>query len=348
MAVMRMASGYGKIRPRRATADAGDRSMILDLHRTRPGAPVPFKHEEESPMDDRTTNTPQHDPHLDSLLPAVTFTRRGFLASTAATGIALSAGPVMAQQMIRTPMDGLAGGDTMIPGKDGKMVPVYWAAPQREGRFAMVHVIPEIWGAHEHIKDVARRLAKAGYFATVTEPYSRIGDLTKLTDIKEVIAGANRLTDEQAFADLDATVDWARKQNKANVNRMGITGFCRGGRMVWKYTGHNRMVKAGVAWYGGLTPSLPGQPLTPIDSADKLNAPVLGLYGGADQGIPQNLVDRMNAALHAFGKHHQSMIHVYPDMPHAFHADYRPSYRKEAAEDGWKRMLTWFKKHAVA
>jgi carboxymethylenebutenolidase len=289
-----------------------------------------------------------NDPHFDSLVPAVPFSRRGFLVSSVATGFALSAGPIMAQQMIVTSADGLETGDVKVTGKDGAQVPVYYAVPKRAGKFAAVHVIPEIWGAHEHIKDVARRLAKAGYFAMVTEPYSRIGDLTKLTDIKEVIAGANKLTDEQCYADLDATVDWAAKHAKANVNKLGITGFCRGGRTTWMYTAHSKRVKAGVAWYGGLNPAPPAMPLTPIDIADKLNAPVLGLYGGADQGIPQNMVDRMNAALLAFGKDKQSMIHVYPGMPHAFNADYRPSYRKEAADDGWKRMLAWFRKHGVA
>ncbi|MFM9885961.1 MAG: dienelactone hydrolase family protein [Burkholderiales bacterium] len=288
------------------------------------------------------------DSQFESLMPAVPFSRRGFLISSAATGFALTAGPIMAQTMIVTPMDGLDGGDTQIPAKDGKSIPIYWAAPKAAGKRAVVLVVPEVWGAHEHIKDVARRLAKAGYFAVVTEPYSRIGDLTKVTDIKEVIAGANKLTDEQCFADLDSTVDWAAKHAKANTNKLGITGFCRGGRTVWQYTGHSKKIKAGVAWYGGLNPMPPAMPLSPIDTADKLNAPVLGLYGGADQGIPQNMVDRMNAALLAFGKNEQSMIHVYPDMPHAFNADYRPSYRKEAAEDGWKRMLAWFKKHGVA
>ncbi len=298
-------------------------------------------------MNDRTQFDPE-DSHFNSLVPAVPFSRRGFLVSSAAAGIALSARPVMAQTMIVTPADGLDTGDVQIPAKDGKQIPIYYAAPKRAGRFATVLVVPEIWGAHEHIKDVARRLAKAGYFAVVTEPYSRIGDLRKVADIKEVIAGANKLTDEQCFADLDSTVEWAAKHARANVNKLGITGFCRGGRTTWMYTAHNPRVKAGVAWYGGLNPAPPTMPLTPIDVADKLNAPVLGLYGGADQGIPQNMVDRMNAALLAFGKDKQSMIHVYPGMPHAFHADYRPSYRKEAADDGWKRMLASFRKNGVA
>ncbi|MBL9126226.1 MAG: dienelactone hydrolase family protein, partial [Verrucomicrobiales bacterium] len=232
--------------------------------------------------------------------------------------------------------------------KDGTKLQVYHAAPKSDGKRATVLVIPEIWGAHEHIKDVARRLAKAGYFAIVLEPYSRIGDLTRLTEIKDVLAGANKLTDDQCFADLDVVVAWASKQPTADVERLGITGFCRGGRTTWMYTAHSPRIKAGVAWYGGLNSNPPAQPLTPADVADKLNAPVLGLYGGADQGIPQAAVDRLVAALKASPRGKASEVHVYPGMPHAFHADYRPSYRKDAAEDGWKRMLAWFKQHGVA
>lgn len=287
------------------------------------------------------------DSQYQSLVPTTSWSRREFLVSTAAAGIAVSARPVVAETMIITPSEGLDAGDRKISGKDGAQVPIYFAAPQKAGKYATVLVIPEIWGAHEHIKDVARRLAKAGYFAVVTEPYSRIGDLTKLTEIKEVIGSANKLTDEQCFSDLDQTVDWASKQSKADVGRLGITGFCRGGRTTWMYTAHSKKIKAGVAWYGGLNPAPPAQPLTPIDIAAKLNAPVLGLYGGDDQGIPQATLDRLKAALAAAGKDKECPIHVYPGMPHAFHADYRPSYRKEAAEDGWKRMLAWFSQHGV-
>ena len=274
--------------------------------------------------------------------------RREFLVATAAAGIALSVRPVCAQTMIVTPADGLEVGDTKIKARDGTSVAVYFAAPQRAGKVATVLVIPVIWGAHEHIKDVARRLAKAGYFALVVEPYTRIGDLTKLTELKDVMAGANKLTDEQCFADLDDALEWAVKQPKADLARLGITGFCRGGRTTWMYTAHNPRIKAGVAWYGGLNANPPAQPKTPVDIAGQLHAPVLGLYGGADQGIPQTAIDKLNEALKAAGKDKESQIHVYPGMPHAFHADYRPSYRKEAAEDGWKRMLAWFSKHGVA
>lgn len=287
------------------------------------------------------------DPQYQSLVPDLSQSRRQFLVAAAVAGIAVSAHPVIAQTMIVTPVEGLDVGTATIAARDGTSLAVYYAAPGKTGRFATVLVIPEIWGAHEHIKDVARRLAKAGYFAVVLEPYTRIGDLTQLKEIKEVVAGANKLADDQCFSDLDATVEWAAKQAKADVSRLGITGFCRGGRTTWMYTAHSKRIKAGVAWYGGLNANPPAQPLTPSDIAAKLNAPVLGLYGGADQGIPQAAVDRLTAALAAAGKGKESMVHVYPDMPHAFHADYRPSYRKEAAEDGWRRMLAWFVKNGV-
>ena len=294
-------------------------------------------------MNDRAPTQPD----FDSLLPEVKFSRRGFLASGVATGFAVSAGPLMAQTMIKTSMDGLDGGDITIPTTGGQM-PGYYAVPKKAGKFPVILVVAEVWGIHEHIKDVVLRLAKAGYFAVANEPYWQIGELWKLENIKEVIAGANKLSDEQAFRDLDATAAWASKQPKANVQKLGITGFSRCGRMVWMYTAHNKNIDAGVAWYGGLSPAPPAITTTPMDITDKLNAPVLGLYGGADQGIPLELVERLRAGLLAFGKDKESIIVVFPGMPHAFNADYRPSYRKEAAEDSWKRMLAWFKKHGVA
>ena len=282
------------------------------------------------------------DDNLNSLVPDVQVNRRGFVAACLAAGFAVTAEPLLAQA-IKTPMDGLDGGDSKIDD-----IPIYYAVPKGEGKRPVVLVVGEIWGLHEHIKDLIRRLAKAGYFAVGNDPYFRIGELWKLTDIKEVLIGANRLTDEQAFADLDAVLAWTDKNPRANTKKLGITGFCRGGRMVWMYTAHQKKVDAGVAWYGDLSPTPPAQPLTPIDLADKIDRPVLGLYGGADQGIPLKRVEMLRAGLKAFGNDEKSMIHVYEGAPHAFNADYRPSYRKEAAEDGWKRMLAWFKKNGVA
>jgi carboxymethylenebutenolidase len=282
------------------------------------------------------------DDHLNSLLPDVQVDRRGFVAACIAAGFAVTAEPLLAQA-IKTSMDGLDGGDVKI----GE-IPAYFAVPKGKGKRPVILVVPEIWGNHEHIKDVVRRVAKAGYFAVANEPYFRIGDLTKLENIKEVIAGANKLSDQQAFEDLDAVVAWAGKHARANVDKVGITGFCRGGRMVWMYTAHNKKIDAGVAWYGSLMPIPPAMPSGPLDVTDKIDRPVLGLYGSADQGIPLDHVERLRAGLKAFGNDRKSTIHVYEGMPHAFNADYRPSYRKEAADDGWKRMLAWFKKHGVA
>jgi carboxymethylenebutenolidase len=283
-------------------------------------------------------------PELNSLLPDVQVDRRGFVAACIAAGFAVTADPVLAQA-IKTPMDGLDGGDTKI----GE-IPAYYAVPKGGGKHAVVLVIGEIWGLHEHIKDVVRRVAKAGYFAVSNEQYFRQGELWKLEDIKQVMAGANQLSDDQAFKDLDAVVAWAGKNSRANTGKLGITGFCRGGRMVWMETAHEKKIKAGVSWYGGLSPAEPAIKSTPLDIVDKLDAPVLGLYGGADQGIPVEQIEKLRAALkNSPDKNAQrSQIHIYPDTPHGFNADYRPSYRKEQAEDGWKRMLSWFKQHGVA
>jgi carboxymethylenebutenolidase len=289
------------------------------------------------------------DPHFKSLVPEVRVSRRGFITGTVATGLAtgfaLSAGPVMAQTAINTPADGLKGLEFKVDVEGGKM-PGYAAMPEKAGKRPVVIVVPEIFGMHHYQQDICRRLAKLGYYAVTFDPYFRKGDLAKMSDIKQVLPIANSLDDKTMLADLDALVGWIEKQPGANAKRMGITGMCRGGRTVWMYTAHSKKIKAGVSWYGTMN-TTPAMPLTPLDVADQLHAPVLGLYGGADEGIPVVMVERMRAALHAFGKEKESMIHVYEGMPHAFHADYRPSYRKDAAEDGWKRMLAWFKKHGV-
>ena len=279
--------------------------------------------------------------HFNSLVPDVRVNRRGFVAGVIAAGFAVTAEPILAQA-IKTDTEGLEAGDIKIGD-----IPAYYAVPKGKGKRQVVVVVAEIWGLHEYIKDTCRRLAKAGYFAIANEPYFRLGELWKMTEIKQVLAEANKLDDATAFGDLDKTVAWAQKHALAKGGKVGITGFCRGGRMVWMYTAHSKNVKAGVAWYGGMG-TTPAQPQTPLDIADQLKAPVLGLYGGADTGIPVVMVERMRAALLAFGKEKESIIHVYDGMPHAFHADYRPSYNKQAAEDGWKRMLAWFKKHGVA
>ena len=283
--------------------------------------------------------------HFDGLYPEVKFSRRGFLASSAATGFALAAGPVVAQTAIKTPADALEVGSAQIPVTGGSL-PVYFAAPKKAGRYATVIVNPEIFGMHEYQRDICRRLAKAGYYAITLDPYFRSGDLSKISDFKQVLGAANSLADSVMLADLDALVNWVERQPKANTEKLGITGMCRGGRNVWMYTAHSKKIRAAVAWYGHFSPTPPAMPETPIDVADRLNAPVLGLYGADDKSIPQALIERMRAGCRAFEK--TCEIHVYQGAGHAFHADYRPTYRKEAAEDGWKRMIAWFKKHGVA
>jgi carboxymethylenebutenolidase len=274
------------------------------------------------------------------------WTRRDFVASSIAAGFALAVQPVCAQTMITTDTQGLTAGEVQIPTKDGS-IPAYRAMPAQGKSFPVILVVQEIFGVHEHIKDVTRRFAKAGYLAIAPELYHRQGDVSKLKDNKEIFAKVvNKVPDAQVMSDLDAAVAWAAK-NSGNPDKLGITGFCWGGRITWLYTAHNPKVDAGVAWYGRLVgDKTENTPLHPIDVVEKINAPVLGLYGGADAGIPNDTVERMNDALKKAGK--KSMIHLYPDTPHAFHADYRPSYRKDQAADGWKRALEWFRKHGVA
>jgi carboxymethylenebutenolidase len=281
--------------------------------------------------------------HFNSLVPKTPIDRRSFIAAAVAAGFAVSAEPVLAQA-IKTPMDGLEGGDLKIGD-----IPAYYAVKKGGGKRPVVIVIPEIFGLHEYQKDMCRRLAKVGYFAVSSDPFFRAGDLSKVSDIKEVLKGANALSDEQAFKDLDAVLAWAEKQPRANAGKLGVTGMCRGGRMVWMYTAHQKKVDAAVAWYGPtFAESTTVKPQNPVDVTDKVDRPVLGLYAGEDSGIPMTHVDRMRAGLLAFGHDKKSQIHVYPGVPHAFHADYRNTYRKPEADDGWKKMLAWFKKHGVA
>lgn len=281
---------------------------------------------------------------FDSLLPRIPFDRRSFLVSSLAAGFTLAAGPVMAQTAIKTDAEGLTAGEIKVPTPDGAM-PAYRAQPAGATNPPAVLVVHEIFGVHEYIKDTCRRLAKLGYLAVAPELYARYGDASQLKNVQEAMALAAQAPDAQVMADLDACMAWA-KANGGNVDRLGITGFCRGGRTVWLYAAHQPALKAGVAWYGQLdgAPNA-NMPRYPLDLAAELKAPVLGLYGGTDQGIPQSDVEDMRAAIAKAGG--KSQLHVYPEAPHAFHADYRPSYRKEAAEDGWRRMQEWFKAHGV-
>jgi carboxymethylenebutenolidase len=258
-------------------------------------------------------------------------------------GFAAAVQPV-AQTVITTPSTGLEAGDARIATADGE-IPAYWARPAGRPGLPIVLVVHEIWALHEHFRDVCRRLAKEGYLAVACDLFARQGDPGNL-EIEEIRKIVARVPDAQVLADLDAAALWAAKQG-GDAKRLGITGFCWGGRIVWLYAAHSSALRAGVAWYGKVeAPVTALQPKQPVEIAAQLKAPVLGLYGGADAGIPNDGVDRMREALRAAGK--PSEIHTYPDTPHAFYADYRPSYRKREADDGWRRMLDWFRRHGVA
>lgn len=272
--------------------------------------------------------------------------RRGFLKTAFGTGFAAAALPVAAQTVIRTDTSGLTAGDVSIT-VNGQKVPVYRAQPEGKTGLPVVLVVSEIFGVHEHIADVARRFARQGYLALAPDLFVRQGDPAKMASIpeiqKEIIS---KVPDAQVMADLDACAAWA-KDNGGNTDKLGITGFCWGGRITWLYAAHNPKVKAGVAWYGRLvgdkTELTPAQP---VDISAKLKTPVLGLYGGKDGGIPLESVERMKGEL-AKGRSKSEFV-VYQNAGHAFHADYRPSYVEADARDGWQRCLAWFKMHGVA
>ncbi len=272
-------------------------------------------------------------------------TRREFLTvSTLTTGFAIAVQPVAASK-IMTDARGLIAGSVAIPTPTGT-IPTYRAMPDRGINFPIVVVIQEIFGVHAYIQDVCRRLAKLGYLAIAPELFYRQGDVSQLTDIPQIRKIVDQVPDAQVLTDIDAAIDWARRASGGDFRKLAVTGFCWGGRMTWLYAAHNPKVQAGVAWYGRLV----GQtneltPKHPIDIAEKLTVPVLGLYGGRDTGIPLDTVAQMRDRLKSSPS--SSQIIVYPDAPHAFHADYRPSYRAQDAADGWQRLLTWLRQHGV-
>lgn len=268
--------------------------------------------------------------------------RRDFLVTKLTAGFALAVQPITAAT-ITTDTKGLVAGEVKIPTSDGE-IPGYRAMPAKGSNLPTILVVQEIFGVHEHIKDICRRLAKGGYLAVAPELYARQGDVSQKTDIQEIIRDVvSKVPDTQVMSDLDATADWAAKNN-GNASELGATGFCWGGRIVWMYAAHSDRLKAGVAWYGRLiTPANDMAPTNPIDVAGQLKAPVLGLYGAKDTGIPIESVQKMQAAI----KGTKSMIQVYADAPHGFHADYRDSYREVDAKDAWQRMLIWFKRNGV-
>ena len=295
----------------------------------------------------------QHALDLGALLPGQSSengtTRRTALKAALGVGYAASALPLAAQTAIRTPSDGLTVGEVMID-VNGYNMPAYRAAPAGKTGLPVVLVLSEIFGVHEYIADTTRRFARAGYLAIAPELFVRQGDAQSYGELAKLIDEVvTKVPDAQVMTDLDATVAWAAA-NGGNGSRVGVTGFCWGGRHVWLYAAHNPAVKAGVAWYGRLVgDATPLNPRHPLDVAARLMAPVLGLYGGADTGIPLVTVAKMKSALAAGSPAARaSTFVVYPEAPHAFHADYRPSYRKEPAEDGWNRALAWLKRHGVA
>ena len=275
-------------------------------------------------------------------------TRRTALKAALGVGYAASTLPIMAQTAIKTSSEGLTAGEVTIDVNGFKMA-AYRAAPASKTGLPVVLVLSEIFGVHEYIADTTRRFAKAGYLAIAPELFQRQGDAQSYGEMAKLMAEViSKVPDAQVMGDLDATVKWAAA-NGGDVRKLAVTGFCWGGRQTWLYAAHNKNVKAGVAWYGRLVGAQNDlTPKNPIDIAAHLAGPVLGLYGGADTGIPLETVEKMKVAL-ASGDAaaRASKFVVYPDAPHAFHADYRPSYRKEAADDGWKRALDWFKANGV-
>ena len=276
------------------------------------------------------------------------FSRRGFMTATAASaaGYTLAAGSVRAE-VVATDTTGLTVGDAKIKVPDGVM-PGYFARPEKNEKPPVILVAMEIFGLHEYIRDVTRRLGKLGAFAIAPDYYFRAGqDLTKITDIAQLMPLVNAKPDGELISDLDSAVAWAKEQG-GDTDRLGIIGFCRGGRTVWEYSAKNAGLKAGVAFYGSLVDPATNKaiwPKSPSELAADMKAPVLGLYGEADQGIPVTQVEAMKGALALAGK--TAEFKIYPGAPHGFHADYRPSYRKETADDAWVQATTWFKTYGV-
>jgi carboxymethylenebutenolidase len=284
------------------------------------------------------------DPEVTSGLRDYPLARRGLMMSSLMTGLTLATTRVEAQA-IHTDTEGLEAGETKVP-SGGVELPAYFARPQGDGPFPIIVVNEEVFGVHDHIADICRRLGKLGYLAVATEVYARAADLSKVSEqaqMQQIVAGT---PDAQEMSDLDATVKWAAA-SKGDGSRLGVTGFCRGGRSVWLYAAHNPNLKAAVAWYGpvmGATSD--AHPQRVADIVDQLKCPLLGLYGGQDNFAKASDAQAAAEKARAAGKTVE--IVVYPDAPHGFNADYRPSYRPADATDGWKRMLDWFRKYGLA
>ena len=283
--------------------------------------------------------------HSESGVSRRTLLKAGVAAGVGA-GYALAVQPVSAET-IHTDDKGLKTGAFTYKGPDGFSVPAYHAYPEKGGKHAVVLVVQEIFGVHEHIKDVCRRFAKQGYFAIAPELYARQGDVSQMPNINDIISKVvAKVPDAQVMGDLDAALTWAKTQPHANADKAAITGFCWGGRIVWLYAAHNPKLKAGAAWYGQLTQGFAQGAKNPIDIAPTLKVPVIGFYGGQDQGISQTSIEQMQAALKLSKT--DTKIVVYPDAGHGFNADYRPSYNEKDAKDAFAKLLAWFKTHGEA
>jgi carboxymethylenebutenolidase len=281
---------------------------------------------------------------LDVMAPRTSWSRRGFVMTSLVTGFAISMQPVSAQT-ITTDTAGLEAGEVKVKTRDGEM-PAYRAMPDKGGPFPTVLVVHEAWGVHEHVKDLCRRLAKAGYYAIASELYARQGNAGAAKDMDEIRKIMAAVPTEQVMSDLDATVAYAKASGKADTAKLAITGFCWGGYATWMYATHNSGLKAAVPWYGGDRAKSELIPKNPIDVIAELKCPVLAIYGGKDQSIPKETIDKRQEACKAAGK--TCEFKIYPEAPHGFNADYRPSYRADDAMDAWNQMLAWFKKNGVA
>ena len=277
--------------------------------------------------------------------PSDGLSRRGFAVTALATGFAVASNPVLAQAIV-TDSVGLVAGEVSIPVADGK-IPGYRAMPAKPGKHPVLLVVQEIFGVHEHIKDMCRRFAKLGYYAIAPEMYARQGDVSKLTDIGEILSTVvSKVPDAQVISDLDSAVAFAAASGHANANRVGLVGYCWGGRVAWVYANHNPKLKAAVSYYGlldGMQADI--RPQDPVDFASNLKVPVLGMYAGLDDFIKPAAIDRMTAGLRTSGS--GSEIVVFPNVNHGFNADYRPSYDKTAATYATKLALDWLKEHGV-
>ena len=286
-----------------------------------------------------------HAPELLTMVPRTQFSRRGFVVTSLASGFALAAGPVSAET-ITTDTNGLEAGEVKVPTADGEMV-AYRAMPASGGPFATVLVIQEVFGVHEWVKDICRRLAKAGYYAIAPELYARQGDPSKYTDIPSLISEiVVKVPTDEVMSDLDATVVYAKLTGKADTGRLAVTGFCWGGFSTWMYAAHQPALKAAVAWYGASRKISDLVPQNPEDIAGDVKCPVLAFYGGQDKSITPEVIQKRADVCKAAGK--TCEVKIYPDAQHGFNADYRPSYNADAAKDAWAMMLAWFKKYGVA